>query len=159
MMDDNTPEREDAFGHKRTSSFKSSGRAKPLMGDAVHFATKRDEETLSNLGPGSYYYSDPFSADNRMTTIRVPAWKSMHVSGGVANAERPWKQPAPLLIRNNKPVSSALSKQQLANTGGGGVTGSINSSSNKLAGNQNNIDDLVQLQKDIAAVRNLPSYG
>jgi hypothetical protein len=165
ILDDIVPERDDTFGYKRTAAFKSSGRSRPLMSDAIHFATKREEETYSNLGPGSYYVADSWGADSRLTVNRIPPLPRTHTSGGLPNADRPWKQPAPMLMRNNKPVSSSLSIKQLKNlTNNAAEAANIAGGGNMLPGTKsklslnNNLEDMLQLQKDIAAVRNLPSY-
>jgi hypothetical protein len=42
------------MGVQVTSSFKSSGRSKQLMGDAKYFHTVRDDVRYNNLGPGAY---------------------------------------------------------------------------------------------------------
>jgi len=42
------------MGIQVSSSFKSSGRTKMLMGDAKYFHTVRDDVRSTNLGPGAY---------------------------------------------------------------------------------------------------------
>lgn len=143
-------DKNDIFGHCTTASFKSSGRAKPLMADAIHYATMREEEKFSNTGPGSYDFRDIWSSGDRSTVRFVPTGKSISKPvGGVPFADKPWKQPPPLIKRKKpKPGSNNLPAQPLKKPGG--ISLQLDSAAES---------DAKQLQRDIETVRNLPGYG
>ena len=147
MLDDIVVDKNDIFGHCTTASFKTSGRAKPLMGDAIHYATMRQEEKFSNMGPGSYEFRDIWSSNDRMTVRVVPTGTSILSKpvGGVPFADKPWKQPPPL-IKRKKPKPGSNLPPPVAKKPGVILDVAMES-------------DAKQLQRDIETVRNLPHYG
>lgn len=64
-------------GKSITSSFKSSGRSKALMGDAILFQTKNETLHMSNMGPGSHESVQSFGGKMLVSPhMRDPAYRA-----------------------------------------------------------------------------------
>lgn len=64
-------------GKSITSSFKSSGRSKALMGDAILFQTKNEVLHMSNMGPGSHDTVASFGGKLLISpNMRDPAYRA-----------------------------------------------------------------------------------
>jgi hypothetical protein len=118
------------YNNRLTSSFKSSGRTKSLMDDALHYQTYVDEVEAPNLGPCYYGQLDTWSSESRRNIIYVDNSVRPHND----HYEKPWKV---------RPKNKVVKKKNTRPT---------------VGNNDDEIELSKERNMDILSVRKLPTY-
>lgn len=161
------------MGIQVSSSFKSSGRSKQLMGDAKYFHTVRDDVRNANLGPGSYEsvkycmstvtvsptandreYRSHRAADKSEDSFRtaIQGLKSIRTSP-IEFVPLPCASHGPVRTGGTKLFSPISSTKATTSVGGGGMSISGRPRKQRVRSGTFSLRD-----KDIKDVQQLPVY-
>ncbi len=144
------------MGIRISSPFRSSGgRSKPLLLDGEHFATLREDVTLSNIGPGYYEHRDEWTPSSfvKYNKPRTKEGSPRHLAPMETINGKTYNS----IGRNDKPWRNNIVQQPPRGKKSQGTENPFDTSEvdRKLDGPQRRID---MVRRDIDAVKDLPDY-